>query len=351
MKSRLRYNFIYLMYCLYELRYGKILLNNYGYFPTAITEENAHQLQFYVELMKAGGVPRTEALNLCELGCGQGHGSMYLLRNYLDDGCHFNGLDASEAAIFYCKRKHRKLKNAVFKVNRQGMPFANDTFDVILSVETGVPRFNDQLREIYRSLKPSGSFIFYETYDMENNPATDAQLSRNGFIIIKKINVTPNIVESLIHDNERKLKLLRKLWFLPKRVMAYLNNYSCMVGSKRFERYYSNRRNGFIYVLGKLPELVIGHIEMWDGQYLKGWAYCSNQNGPADLRILVNGMVATETVAGLSRSDVAAAYGSKGLNSGFAAPLDLTQGVTYSVRVIYPETGQEISNSPFTINA
>ncbi len=251
MKSRSLFNYIYAIYSLYELRYGKVLLNNYGYSPTEITKENALQLQFYTELMKAGEVSQTDALNICEVGCGQGHGGIYLLNNILSDKCQFTGLEGSDVAFLYCKFKHRKQKNARFILNRQGVPSPDNYFDVFISLETGIPRDDEQLKEIYRSLKPSGAFIFYETYDMAHDSEPDAQLKNSGFNIVKKTNVTANILGSMVEDNGRKLKYLSKLWFLPKKTQTYLGNYWGMVDSKKFEIYSNNHRNGFIYVITK----------------------------------------------------------------------------------------------------
>lgn len=350
MKNNLRYNFIYSIYCLYELRYGKILLNNYGYSPSSIKGDNANQLQFYVELLKAGGVTQSKPLNVCEIGCGQGHGSLYLLTEHLHKDSRLTGLDASQVAVQYCKWKHRKFKNATFKTNSENMPFANETLDLVLSVETGVPHHNSQLHEIYRSLNASGLFIFYETYRIEAMHNTDAHLLRNGFKIINKINVTPNIVASLLQDHPRKLQLLAKLWFLPKKTLAFLHNFAATAGTKKFEQYHQGHRNGVIYVLSKLPEIIIGRIEAWDGHNLTGWAFCHNENKPAHLTLIVDGNDERQITAERQRHDVAAAHGAKGLHSGFSVPLPLPANATYNVRVIYTETGQELANSPFTIH-
>lgn len=351
MKSNLRYNLIYLLYCLYELRYGKVLLNNYGYCPTSLTGENAYQLQFYAELLKAAGTGQEEVLDLCEIGCGQGHGGVHLLRNHLHGQCRYIGLDASEVAIYYCKWKHRQIKNALFKVNQEGIPFADEAFDIILSVETGVPRINEQLREVYRCLKPSGKFIVYETYNASKGTAPDHQFSHNGFAIVKKINVTSNIVDSLLQDNARKLAYLSKLWFLPKKIRKSLGGYANIVGSDRFENYYSNKRNGFIYVLQKFTPLMIGYVGAWDGRCLRGWAFCQGQRQPTILRVIVDGQAVYEVVAGLPRRDVAAIHGNQTLNSGFSAPLPLRPGGNYSLRVVSAQTGQELANSPMMVKA
>jgi SAM-dependent methyltransferase len=353
--SKTKFNFYYFLYCLYELRYGKILMHNGGYFPSNLTNENAYQLQLYLELMAAGEISQTEALNVCDIGCGQGHGTVFLLQNYLNSQSHVTGLETSEIAIGYCKWKYRKLKNAVFKFNRQGIPFSGEAFDVILSVGSGIPHSSKLLQEIYRCLKPSGVFIFYEVYETAKEYVFDQQISRNGFAIVKKNNVTVNLVQSLIRDNDRKQAQLAKLWFLPKKVVAFLDSYATTVGSAEFDNCQSNKRSGFIYALCKLPdfqlpELIKGYIDLWDGQYLKGWAFFAKQNQPIKLHIILNGKIIAETIADLPRQDVADVHGAEKINCGFSVALPLPDvGSSYTVQVAETSTGQKICSTPFVI--
>ena len=249
--KRIQYNLIYALFALYELKYHKILLNNCGFHPTELATENGLQYQFYLELLKAAALPLDQPLKILEIGCGQAHGGLFLLQNHFAEQSTYTGIDISDLAIHYCKRKYRHLGNAAFVTSHNAPAFADQTFDIVISVETTYPRQTQNLQEIYRLLKPAGLLIFAETYNMQDNANHDLKLLDSGFTIINKINVTENIVAAFINDNERKLAYLKKLSWLPKKPLAFLGNYFGIVNSARFISYQSGQRNGFIYAAQK----------------------------------------------------------------------------------------------------
>ena len=350
LSAKAKFNTYYFLYCCYELIYGKVLLHNSGYFPSDLADENAYQYELYRQLMAAGEISQNTALDICDIGCGQGHGSVFLLKNYLHKESHLTGLDIAEVAIKYCKWKHRKLKNAVFKLSQNGIPSTAEAFDVFLSVGSGVPHYSKLLQEVYRCLKPSGKFVYFELYETRKELALDQLITRNGFEITKKINVTPNLLLSLTNDNERKQALLSRLWFLPKKVVHFLHHYAGTTGTEKFEACEADELNGYIYVLRKLPDLILGNVDLWDNGYLKGWAFAFNHHQPVKLHIIVDGQVIAETIANQDRKDVASAYGKQRLNTGFSVALPLAENARrYSVRVIDSETNLEITTEDFMI--
>jgi len=252
LSSRATYNLIYLLFTLYELRYRKIVLNNCGYHPTELQLENGLQLQFYLELLKTVELSPDKPLDILEIGCGQGHGGIFLLQNHFAKHSRYTGMDISDVAIGYCKFKYRHLADAGFVSS--GSHFADQAFDLVISIETTYPRHEQNLQDIYRCLKPSGLLVFAETYSMQESADYDLKLLASGFEIINKINVTDNIVTAFINDNERKLAYLEKLSWLPKKTLAFLGHYYAVIGSARFNNYQSGRRNGFIYAVRKPAE-------------------------------------------------------------------------------------------------
>jgi SAM-dependent methyltransferase len=350
LSAKAKFNTYYFLYCCYELLYGKVLLHNSGYFPSDLTDENAYQYELYRQLMVIGEISPNAALDICDIGCGQGHGSVFLLKHYLHKESCLTGLDIAEIAIKYCRWKHRKLKNAVFKLSQKGIPAKAEAFDVFLSVGSGVPHNSKLLQDVYRCLKPSGKFVFFEVYEASKEQALDQLIARNGFEITKKINVTPNLLLSLANDNERKQALLSRLWFLPKKAARFLHNYAATTGTDKFDACETEKLNGYIYVLRKLPDLILGNVDLWDGEYLKGWAFAFNHHLPVKLHIVVDGQVIAETIANQDRQDVASVYGKQRLNTGFSVALPLTANAReYSVRVIDSETNIEITTEDFMI--
>ena len=251
--ERLKYNLIYFLYCCYEWRYKKILLNNCGYHPSALTIDNALQFQLYLELIKTVKMPLDGSLDICEIGCGQGHGGVFLFDHYFSEQTQYTGIDISDVAIAYCRRKYKNRKNMQFLNNRPGsqLPCGDGSFDLIFGVEPVASRRDEYLQELHRCLKASGHFIFMETYNITVPRFADQRIERNGFEIVSKENITEHIVQAFVADNQRKLDSLKKLAFLPEKQLAFLRNFIGTVDSSRFNSYCNGTRNGFIYTLRK----------------------------------------------------------------------------------------------------
>ncbi|MDO9105052.1 MAG: class I SAM-dependent methyltransferase [Methylovulum sp.] len=261
LSSRAKYNLIYLLFTLYELRYKQIVLNNCGYHPSGLQTENGLQLQFYLELLNKVELPTERPLKILDIGCGQAHGGIFLLQHYFAPQSQYTGIDISDVAIRYCKIKHRHLHNAEFVTSHNVPAFAEGTFDLVISIETTYPRHENNLQEISRLLKPAGMLLFAETYSKQEADNYDLKLLGSGFEIINKTNVTDNIVAAFVHDNERKLAYLKKLSWLPKKTLAFLGHYYGVIGSARFKNYQSGQRNGFIYAARKPSQACPGQTE------------------------------------------------------------------------------------------
>lgn len=174
----------------------------------------------------------------------------------------------------------------------------------------------------------------------------DQQLERHGFEIIEKNNVTDRVVAAFIADHDRKTRELDKLYFLPKKIIDFLSGYMGVVGSTRFENYAQHKKNAFIYVLRKRPNLFIGYAERITNKGVYGWAHDINSNAPVSISLWIDDIFISNTLATLERQDVAAIHGKQSLYSGFYIPLSLEKDKTYKVQLRYTQTGQYLCNSP-----
>jgi len=94
-----------------------------------------------------------------DIACGTGYGSRMLL-----DGGALNvvGIDLSEDAISYAKEKYECESLTFFLGDAENLiSINNNIFDVVFSFETieHVPHVQKYLSEIYRVLKPGGTFF------------------------------------------------------------------------------------------------------------------------------------------------------------------------------------------------
>jgi ubiquinone/menaquinone biosynthesis C-methylase UbiE len=136
-----------------------------------------------------------------ELGCGAGYAMKQILEHTLPK--EMVGLDISPAVIKSARIRNRKaIKEERAKLvqgNVQKLPFPNDHFDKLFSIHTIYfwDDIDETVSEIYRVLKPGGSFIL-TLCDGKDGQAWDGVKSmvqnqlipaanKNGFINILEI--------------------------------------------------------------------------------------------------------------------------------------------------------------------
>jgi len=92
---------------------------------------------------------------ILEVGCGSGS----LLRLLVKQGMEASGVDASSSGIAQCQSAG--LSAQCLDVSTDGLPFPDNSFDVVISLETFEHLMNPYyaLQEVRRILKPNGRFI------------------------------------------------------------------------------------------------------------------------------------------------------------------------------------------------
>jgi SAM-dependent methyltransferase len=100
-------------------------------------------------------LPSPQSLDVLEIGCGDG----VLLSLLKGRGAISQGLDASSSGISHCLRQG--LSAQCLDVSTDGIPFPDQSFDVVISLETFEHLMNPffALQEVRRVLRPSGRFL------------------------------------------------------------------------------------------------------------------------------------------------------------------------------------------------
>ena len=93
-----------------------------------------------------------------DIACGAGYGANYLMNNGAKTVI---GGDYSEEAIEYARLHYSREGLYFLRLDAQQMPFRNNSFDVIVSLETieHLERYQDFLHDCKRMLKEDGIFI------------------------------------------------------------------------------------------------------------------------------------------------------------------------------------------------
>lgn len=123
-------------------------------------ERRQAQIDLIEEVLKWSGVE--DANNILDVGCGIGGSSLYLAEkfNAQATGITLSPVQASRAAQ-RATEANLGTKTEFMVANAQEMPFADDSFDLVWSLESGehMPDKTKFLQECYRVLKPGGTLI------------------------------------------------------------------------------------------------------------------------------------------------------------------------------------------------
>jgi tocopherol O-methyltransferase len=159
---------------LWEQVWGEHMHHGY-YGPTGKEKKDRRQAQIDLieELLNWAGVE--QAKEILDVGCGIGGSSIYLAQkfNARAVGITLSPVQASRAT-------ERALEAGLatdvqFQVaDALDMPFADDTFDFVWSMESGehMPDKEKFLQECYRVLKPGGTFLMATWCHRPITPAT-----------------------------------------------------------------------------------------------------------------------------------------------------------------------------------
>jgi len=109
------------------------------------------RLDWTIETFLSG----TDLGKVLEVGCGDGA----MLRLLMDRGIAAAGVDASSSGIERCLAQG--LRAQCLDVSTDGLPFSDDEFNLVISLETFEHLMNPHyaLREVRRVLRPGGRFI------------------------------------------------------------------------------------------------------------------------------------------------------------------------------------------------
>ena len=191
------------------------LLMNHGYAelnPSAdespLSSEDAaqrFQIQLYHRVASAIDWRGIEAL---EVSCGRGGGASYVARTF--EPRSIVGLDFTARAIRFCKRRYSVPGLSFRRGDAESLPFSDESFDVVLNVESSVTYANPQkfFFEAARVLRPGGTFLFADYRRREEIETMRNQLRRTQLELLKEEDITPNVAAALDLDDERKRRLV-----------------------------------------------------------------------------------------------------------------------------------------------
>ena len=108
-----------------------------------------------------------DGTTVLEVGSGRGGNCYYLSRYTTAEKIY--GIDRCQANVRFCRTAHHLPKVTFLVGDAEQLPFARETFDVVLNLESShcYPHFERFLAEVHRVLKPQGTFCYADLWFLE----------------------------------------------------------------------------------------------------------------------------------------------------------------------------------------
>ncbi len=190
---------------------------NYGYAPLEGPDadpssgEDRFGRRLYAVVAGAGDLAGKTVL---DVGCGRGGGTAIVFERFAPRS--LTGLDLATSAVQRCRARYGRAGLTFVAGDAEALPFADGTFDAVLSVESShcYPNVDRFLHEVARVLAPGGQMLFadfrrtlpgaarnghaaaaegpYDDIDTLHRQIADA-----GLRIVEEQDITANVVDAL----------------------------------------------------------------------------------------------------------------------------------------------------------
>jgi ubiquinone/menaquinone biosynthesis C-methylase UbiE len=219
---------------------GEIALLNYGFVDldpeaTALElqpedEANRYCIQLYHHTVETVDLAGKDVL---EVGSGRGGGASYIAR--YRKPARMVGLDYSGKSVAAAQRQH-KVPGLSFKHgNAEKLPFAEAAFDAVVNVESShcYPYLDRFLSEVKRVLRPGGHLLLTDFRRQEHVSMFNKQLDACGLHLVRKQDISANVLEALDRDSARKEALIERKAAPHQR--EPIRNFAAVQGSAFYE--------------------------------------------------------------------------------------------------------------------
>ncbi len=229
---------------------------NYGYAPlddhsetlrlNEADEPDRYAIQLYHHVASAVDLRNLDVL---EIGSGRGGGASYVAR-YLKPKT-LTGMDFSDRAIQFCNHVHAVDGLSFIKGDAESLPFDAASFDAVINIESShcYGSMETFLANAKRVLRQNGYFLYADFRNKNDVAVLDSQMEQSGMKILRREDITENVLRSLDLDDQRKLILIRALfrnWLLKP-----FQEFAGLKGSKIYSGFQSGTMVYAHYVLQK----------------------------------------------------------------------------------------------------
>ena len=200
-----------------HMNWGYAALNNNGAFIKNLAPEDENE-RFSIQLYHFMATAMSSWTDLSdktlvEVSSGRGGGLDYISRYLNPKKCI--GVDLSPVQIDYCQKIYGKNEKLEF-VNGESEKLSKLTelttreIDIVINVESGhcYSNFRKFVEEVDKVLKVGGVFAYSDFRPTHEWDQTEQDLLSSGLKIVKKEDISENVMKSLKLDEERKWKII-----------------------------------------------------------------------------------------------------------------------------------------------
>lgn len=224
---------------------------NYGYQGSenlTVDPKEQHlrnRLQLYYHVVSGVDIENKDVL---EVGSGRGRGAYFVAIQMHPKS--LKAIDLSSKSVEFAQEHYEKEGLEYSVGNASNLPFADESFDVAINIESShwYPNTQAFFAEIKRVLKPKGHFLFADSRRIQEVSATEAEIRRVGLTIRSVEDITQNVVKALDSDNEYKAGVIKKG---PAGLGKPISVFAGMKGSSMYRSFVEGRRAYMNYVVQK----------------------------------------------------------------------------------------------------
>ena len=176
---------------------------------------------------------------ILEVGSGRGGGASYIAR-YLSPKS-ISGIDISEDAVSLCDELY-DIPNLDFSVgDSENIPFSDDMYDIVINVESShcYGSMENFLSEVYRVLKPGGTFLFCDFRSVEGINELYDHFSKSELKFIDRFDITDNIIQGLDGLSEYREKRIKHS--VPFLIRGLFKTYAGIKGTEIYNSFVNGR--------------------------------------------------------------------------------------------------------------
>jgi len=230
------------------MNYGYSELNGNNNIAILDNADETNRLSYQLYHHLASEIELENKLIL-EVGSGRGGGASMIKKYHKPE--KLVGIDYSGPAVRQCNRTLGTDGLSFIEGDAENLPFSADSFDAVINVESShcYDSMKGFLNEVQKVLKPGGHFLFTDFREHHKISELENFISASGLEVIKKRNITQNVIKALDEDHARRMKTISEN--VPKLFIKQFREFAGVKDSVVYKQFESGELLYLSYIMRK----------------------------------------------------------------------------------------------------